>query len=138
MFSAVSESTRSGLRDRPLAADRAADVVDDEVAALRAQRVDRLAEPARQARPRVVETLRAVGEPEAGKVERDRAQALVGEARDDLAVEERAGRHPVQEQHVGPRALLADEAAHAAGLEAAPGGAVDVDQLGDVGIHRAG
>ncbi len=39
-----------GVADRPLEADRPADVVDDEVAAVDLERVDRLADPARRAR----------------------------------------------------------------------------------------
>ena len=68
-----------GVANRPLAADRPADVVQDEMDAVELERVDRLAKPARQPRPRVVEARRAIGEPEPGEVERQRAHALVGE-----------------------------------------------------------
>ena len=92
-----------GVADRPLAADRPADVVDDEVTALDLERLQRLAEPAGEARPGVVELGRAIGEAEAGEVERHRAQPLVGERRHHLAVQKRARRHPVQEHDDGPR-----------------------------------
>jgi hypothetical protein len=42
----------------------------------------------------------------------------------------------VQEHDDGAAPLLANEAAHAAGCEPAPGSAVDPDHLGDVGVHR--
>ena len=61
-----------GVADRPLEADRAADVVHDQVAAVDLERVDRLAGPAGQARPRVVEVGGPIGEAEAREVERDR------------------------------------------------------------------
>ena len=43
----------------------------------------------------------------------------------------------MQEHDDGTAPVLADEAAHAAGVEPAPGGAVDSDHLRDVGVHRA-
>jgi hypothetical protein len=125
------------VSDRPLAADRSADVVDDQMAATDLEGLERLAEPRGEPRPRVVEALGAVREPEAGEVERDRVQALVGERADHLAVRERARRNPVHEHDGRARSLLADEAPHAARLEAAPRGAVDVDHLGDLCVHGA-
>ena len=111
--------------------------MNDQVAAIDLERIDGLAEPLGEPRPRVVETLGAVREPEAGKVKRGRTQALIRKRPDHLAVGERARRNPVNEHDVRARAVLADEAPHAAGLEAAPGGAVDVDHLGDLGVHGA-
>jgi hypothetical protein len=111
--------------------------VDDEVAALEAERVDRLPGPARQPRPRVIEVLGAVGETEPGKVEGDGAKPLARERRHHLAVEERARRDAVEEDHGGARALLADEASRPAGVEAAPRGAVDIDRLACGRIHGA-
>ena len=99
------------------------------------ERVDRLAQPPRQARPGIVEALGALGEAQPGEVQRDRPHPLVGQVGDHLAVQERARRDPVEQDHVRPVALLAHEAAHAAGGKAPPGGAVDVDQLADRGIH---
>ena len=99
------------------------------MAAIEAELVERVAEPARQPRPGVVEAIRPVGQPEPGEVDRDRAQSLIGQPRDQLAIQERAGRHAVEQHNGGPVALFADEAAHPAGVEPAPGGAVGLDQL---------
>ena len=41
----------------------------------------------------------------------------------------------MNENNGGAVALLADEAPHAAGLESAPGRAVDIDHLGHFGMH---
>ena len=61
--------------------DRPADVVHDEVEAVEPERVDRRAREPAEPGPGVVEVLRAVGEPEAGEVERDPAQAAPRRAR---------------------------------------------------------
>ena len=98
-----------GVADGPVEADRAADVMDDEMAAIDLEGVDRRSRPPGQSRPRVVESLRALGQPEAREIEGDSAQALVGEHGQDLAVEERARRHAVQADDVRATALLADE-----------------------------
>ena len=62
---------------RPLAADRPADVVDHQVAALDSERVDRLAGPPREARPRVVEA-RLGARPGRGPGSRRRSPAALG------------------------------------------------------------
>src|SRR5206468_1494953 len=122
----------------PLTADRPADVVDDEVAALDPERVDRLAGPPSEPRPRVVEALGTVGEAEPGEVECNRPQPLIGDRRDHLPIEERARWNPVEQHDRRAPPLLANEARHAAGLEAASGGPVDLDRLaGGVGWPHA-
>src|SRR5919109_487163 len=73
-----------GSANRPLEPDRAADVMDDEVTAVDPQGVDRLPGPAGEAGPRVVEVHGAVCQAEAGEIEGDRAQPLLGEGRDHL------------------------------------------------------
>lgn len=98
--------------------------MDDQMTALDPEGVDGLFEPVREAAPAVVEVLRALGEAEARKIDRDRAQSRLGERRDHLAIKEGARRDPVQEQDRWAVALLTDEAAHSGRLEFAPGGAV--------------
>jgi hypothetical protein len=124
-----------GIADRPLEPDRSADVVDHEVDPVELECVDRLAEPAREAGPRVVEVGRALRQPEAGKVEGDPPAALVGELGKNLAVEVGARWDAVDEDDHRPLAALAYETAHAAGVEPAPGGAVRLDQVRDRGLH---
>ena len=66
---------------RPLEADRSPDVVEDEVAALDPETIDRLARPASQSGPAVVEGLRFLGEAEARQIEGDAAQPALSEQR---------------------------------------------------------
>ena len=109
-----------GVADRPLEADRSADVVDDEVAALDLQGVDRGTGPGGEAAPGVVEAAGALGQPQAGEVEGDAAQAAGGEQRHDLAVEEAADGDAVNQDHRLAVATVEREAADAGRLERRP------------------
>jgi hypothetical protein len=110
--------------------------VDNEVAALDLKRVERVAHPASEPAPRVVELLGPLGETESREVERHGAESVGSERRDDLAVEVGAGRNAVDEDDRGPGALIEGEALDAGGLELSPCGAMGRDQLGY--RHRGG
>ena len=117
---------------RPLGADRAADVVDDEVAALDAERVDRLAAPAGEPAEGVVEA-RAAGRRGRGPGSRRRRRAARASASSARTLRYRkllAGT-PWKQTTGLALALLANEALHAAGGEAAARGPV----LGDDAIN---
>ena len=96
MFSAVRECTRSGLRiahSKPIGPPMSCTTRWQRSIS---ERVDRLAGPAGEARPGVVEVDGAVGEPEPREVEGHPAQSLLGEHRDHLAVQEGARGDAVQ------------------------------------------
>ncbi len=99
------------------------------MAALDSQRVHRLARPAGESRPAVVEAGWAIGQSEARKVESHRPQPLLGERRNDSPVQKGAGRNPVDEDDRSPVALLAHEAPHASGHKAPASRLVRLDRL---------
>jgi len=113
-----------------LEADRAADVVHDEVKAIEVERVDRGAGPAAVARPGVVEVVGPRRQAEARQVEGHAAQPPRGQLVEHLAVEERRGGHAVDAHHGVSVARLPHERRHAGGLEPAARRAVAFDDFG--------
>ena len=74
------------MSDGPFETDWAADVVHHKMAAIDPECVDRLAGPAGQATPRVVEIAGPLGQSETGEVEGNAAQPPAGQLRQDLAM----------------------------------------------------
>jgi hypothetical protein len=89
--------------------------VHDQVEAVQAELVDGGHAELPESRPAVVVAGRALGQAEAGQVERHAAQAAVGQLGQHLPVQERGADHPVDAQHHGPGALFGHEAAHPGG-----------------------
>jgi hypothetical protein len=123
------------ISDRPLEADRAADVVDDEVAAADPQLVDRRARPCGETSPAVIEVLGPGRKSEAGQIEGDPRETARGQLRDHPAVEVAADRYSVHQYDGIPVALREDETAHALGHEASAGCLVAGDRLRNVLLH---
>jgi hypothetical protein len=113
-----------------------ADVVHDEVEAIELQRVERGERPGSQARPAIVEPLRALREPQAREVEGDAAQAACRQLGEDLAVQERRGGHAVQAHDRRAGALLPDHRRGVRDGERAPAGCPTIDDRCDVGTGR--
>ena len=123
--------------DRPLEADRPADVVHHQMHPVKPERVDRLTRPRRKSRPRVVERSRPVRQAQSREVERRTAQPLVRQHRKHPSVEERGRRHAVEQHHVRALALLARECPHPARLEPHPGGRMPRDRVVYVPVDLA-
>ena len=106
--------------------------------AVETERIDRVAEPLREPGPGVIELLGAVGETQPGEVEGHAAKSLIGEDRQHLPVEERARRHPMQEQDGAAAgfAQLTDEAGDPSRLEPAASGAVRLEEVARRRLRR--
>jgi hypothetical protein len=126
------------VSQRPLEADGAADVVQDEVAAIDAERFDRIAGPAAQPRPAVVEGAGLRGQAQARQIEGHAAQPALRQQWEHLAIEEGAHRDTVHEHDRIAVALLPDEAPNAAGLELAAGAPMLLDCVRNLRLHDPG
>jgi len=105
--------------------------------ALELERLDGGDAEAAKPGPRVVKVRRAVGQAQAGQIERDAPHAAPRELIEHLAIEEGGGRHAMQAEHRLAGAGLAHKALHARRGEAPPRGAVTLDDLGGAHARRA-